>query len=93
MVSGGVDDRDPVLLQTPHLPQEEALGLEGEPLPVEEVAGDEDRVDVLADRQVRGPAERFAGGVTQASAHLLGTARECGVEVDVGDVQEAHGPR
>ena len=71
--------------------EEEALGLKREPLSVEEISGDEKRVNVLADGQVYGSFERLARGVAKACADRFGAAREGGVQVDIGDVHETHG--
>jgi hypothetical protein len=46
-----------MLLQASHLLQEKTLGLKGEPIAVEEVASDQERVGVLSYREVSGAAE------------------------------------
>jgi hypothetical protein len=71
--------------------QQEALGLERETVAVEEVSGDEKGVYVLANGEVDGASERLAGSVSESRSHGLGSPREGRVEVDVGNVQEAHG--
>jgi len=48
---------DTMLLQASHLLQEKTLGLKGEPIAVEEVASDQERVGVLSYREVSGAAE------------------------------------
>ena len=92
MVPRGVDHRHTVVTQAARLFQEKALGTEREPLTVEEIARHEERVNILSNREIGGPPERFPRGLTEPPPHGLGAARERGVEVDVGDVHEAHEP-
>ena len=92
VIPGGVDHRDPVIPETLGLLEEEALGLERESITVEEIPRDEQGVHVLTDRGVDGVSECLAGGLPESGPHVGGASGESGVEVYVGDVQEAHGP-
>jgi hypothetical protein len=92
VIAGRVYDGDSVITQALGLVEEESLGLEGEAITVEEVAGDQNGVYVFTDRDVDGVAEGFAGRFAQPDANVLGSAGEGGVEVYVGHVQESHGP-
>ena len=69
MVAGCVYHGDTVLLEAPHLLQQEPLGLEGESVTVEEVSSDEQRVGVLSDGEVGGPAEGLAGRLPESTPY------------------------
>ncbi len=90
VVPRGVDHGDAVVGQAAHLLQEEALGLEGEALVVEEVPGQQHGVDVFPDGQVHPRLEGVPGRLAEAAPDGLGASGEGGVQVDVGQVDEAH---
>jgi hypothetical protein len=72
--------------------QQKALGLERKPVSVEEVPGNQEGMHILAYREVHGPTKRLARRVPETLSDRLGASCEGGVEVDVGDVDEAHAP-
>jgi len=88
VVPGRVDHLDARFGQNRELPQQEALAAERQTRPVEQVAGDENRVDLFGHRGVDTPRERFASGFAQPASHFFRPAREGGVEVNIGDVNE-----
>ena len=88
MIPGGVDDLDARLGQPAELGQQESLAFEGKAASVEEVAGDQHRVHLLADGGVHAPGKGLACSMPQAIAHLVRPAGEGGVEVDIRDVDE-----
>lgn len=92
MISGRVDDGNPVVSQPAGFLEEEALGLKRQALAVEKIASDQKGVHVLPDRQIHRTSKRFSGGVAQAPSDRLGSAGKRGIEVDVGNVQESHEP-
>jgi hypothetical protein len=92
VVARGIHDRDVVVGESCCLLEEETLGREGEPIAVEEVPGDEERVHLLTNREVHRPTEGLPGRLAEAPPHGLGTTGEGRVEMDVGHVQEAHEP-
>ena len=57
VVAGGVHDLDPGLGQAAKLLQQETLGLEGEAFTVEDIARQQDRMDLLRDGAVDRPAQ------------------------------------
>ncbi len=68
MISRGVHDGDTVIAEALSLLEKEALGLEREPLAVEEITGDQEGVHVLVNREIDGIAERLTGCVARAVA-------------------------
>lgn len=88
-----VDDGNAVIAESSGLLEQKAFGLEGEAISIEQVATDQKRIHIFADRQVNRPAKGLAGGLAQALANRFRAACERGVEVDVGDVDETHGAK
>ena len=92
VISGRVDDSNSVVTEPLCLLQQEALGLKREAVSIEQVARDQECVDVLSDRYVDRITKRHTGRIAKSRPHVRGASRESGVQMYVGDVQEAHGP-
>jgi hypothetical protein len=93
VVSRRVHDWDVSLGQAREFLQQEALSLERESLPVEQVARQENGVDPLGECARHRPAKGFARRLLKAAAHAIGAPGERGVEVDVSEVKETHRSR
>ena len=74
VISRGVHDGDTVIAEALSLLEKEALGLEREPLAVEEITGDQEGVHVLVNREIDGIAERLTGCVAEPLPYPLGSA-------------------
>ena len=90
MVSCGVHYGDARLREAEELLQEEALRLERQPSVVEEISGHEDGVDPLIEGQIHESSKRDTRRFPQPRTDRVRAGRECGVEVYVGGVNEAH---
>ena len=85
VVAAAVQDVRTAGRQAPQLAHQVELGREGEQLVVEQVAGDQHRVELLAERKVDGVRQGLAGRLAQALARARGAA-EVRLEVQVGEV-------
>ncbi len=93
MVSGGVDDGDPFLLQAPKLLDQHTLGPEREALSVEEVPGEHHGVHTLCKSEIYHPRERVPRRLSEPSAHVFRAGDERRIEMKVCRVKEAHSTR
>ena len=70
VITGGVENLDVRFTQPGQLFPEESLGLEGKPLSVEQVAGDQKRLNALGERQVDSSAQGGPRALPQAAAQV-----------------------
>ena len=90
MVPRGVDDRNELGVQAMYLLEQETFGLKREPLIVEEVPRDQQRIHSLGERQIDQPPEGQARCVPQFLADRLRPARARRVQMYVGRMKKAH---
>src|SRR5690606_16633403 len=91
VVAARVADADAPLPQPGELLGQKPLGGEGDPVLVEQVARDEERVGARAQRQVYRPPKSFPGRFPQPAADIVPPGGEGRVQMDVGDVNEPKG--
>jgi hypothetical protein len=82
-----------VVSEAPHLIEQEAFGAQRKPVEVEQISRDQERVYLFAHGQVDRATERLARGLAEALANRLRATRERRIQMDVGDVYEAHAAR
>jgi hypothetical protein len=90
VIPGGVHHGDAVVAETVSLVQQKPLGGKGEELSVEEVPGHKEGLDVLSDGQVHGSTEGLSGSFAESPSNGLGAARKSCIQVDIGQMDEAH---
>jgi len=90
MVSRGVDEGNELGVQAMYLFEQETFGLEREPLIIEEITCDQDRIHALGERQVDQPLKSQTRCVSQLLADRLRPARARRVQMYVGRMKKAH---
>ena len=90
VVAGGVHDLNAGVREHAELFEQEALGGKRRAGAVEEVSGDQHRVDFLGDREGHAPGEGVTRYLPEPVPHVFRAAGEGGVEMNVRDVDEAH---
>ena len=91
VVAGCVDHGDAGIGKPGQFACQDSLGSNGEPLVVEQVAGDQQRVSVFLDGEVDQGGKCLAARVLKALPQRRVVASIGGVEVDVSGVNDAHG--